>query len=369
MSPASSPASAGSFDDLPFSLELGDGWVFGSVESMATRLATLERTNPDYAKKLKVLLDSAPTFTSEFVAYDVGSADDFTPNVSCNTLDRGDASIAAALAQGEKQNVEALAQLPDIVGRPTSDRISLPVGETVRVRWRWTGPSDETDATSIGYLFVSGPTVYTCVFSAGTSTIATHEPEWEAILRTFTATAVASPSASATGSVVDSHDAPAVEALLPKSVAGRRLTIWSVQGAAVLKLWGASAEQISTTRTQLASMGVRLDDVVQATAGRSYAEDPPYFVFAFRIPADARDLLGGYAIASIGFIRETDDWQLEDRVIGGKTVGVGSPDLLVQSEHQRGRPYLYGSEALDTSFIVITDDEAWAEEAIRQLPS
>lgn len=26
-------------------------------------------------------------------------------------------------------------------------------------------------------------------------------------------------------------------------------------------------------------------------------------------------------------------------------------------------------EALDTSFIVITDDETWAEEAIRQLPS
>ena len=96
--------------------------------------------------------------------------------------------------------------------------------------------------------------------------------------------------------------------------------------------------------------------------------DPPYFVFAFRIPADARDLLGGYAIASAWFTKETVDWQLEERVIGGKTVEVGPTDLLIQNEHQRGRPYLYGSEALDTSFVVISEDEAWAEEAIRQLP-
>jgi hypothetical protein len=171
-------------------------------------------------------------------------------------------------------------------------------------------------------------------------------------------------------SVVGSHDAPELEALLPRSAAGRPLVTWSVRGEAVLRPWGLSAPEIDATRQQLASMGVRLDDLVQATAGRSDVQhDPPYFVLAFRIPADARDLLGGYAIASAGFARDTGDWQLEDRVVGGKTVEVGPPDLLVQSEHQRGRPYLYGSTALDTSFIVITDDEAWAEEAIRQLPS
>jgi hypothetical protein len=59
---------------------------------------------------------------------------------------------------------------------------------------------------------------------------------------------------------------------------------------------------------------------------------------------------------------------MEDREIGGKEVAVGPLDVIRQTEHQRGRPYLYGSTALDVSFIVITDDEAWAEEAIRALP-
>lgn len=169
--------------------------------------------------------------------------------------------------------------------------------------------------------------------------------------------------------VVDSHDAPEVEALLPETVAGRRLLIWSVRGDAALRLWGLSAEEQARVGDQLTAMGAALDDVVQATAGRGAPDDPPYFVLAYRIPAEARDLLGGLAIASAGFTRETDDWQMEDLFIGGKTVAVGPPDLLVQSEHRRGRPYLLGSEALGIAFIVIADDESWAEDAIRQLPS
>ncbi|HEY6058914.1 MAG TPA: hypothetical protein VIV06_12850, partial [Candidatus Limnocylindrales bacterium] len=161
--------------------------MFGSSRDFASYLTALEKTNPDYAQKLKEILDRAQTPTYQFVAYNVGSADALTPSVGCTTLDRGDESIAAALAEGEKQNVEALAQLPGIVGGPTSDRITLPVGETVRVRWRWTDPTITSEGTSVGYLWVSGPTMYTCVFSASTSTIATHEPEWEAILGTFKA--------------------------------------------------------------------------------------------------------------------------------------------------------------------------------------
>jgi hypothetical protein len=91
-------------------------------------------------------------------------------------------------------------------------------------------------------------------------------------------------------------------------------------------------------------------------------------VLAHRIPSAARDLLGGRAVASAGFTRDTTDWGGEERVVGGKAVWVGSTDLLVQNEHQRGRPYMYGSEALDTSFLVITDDEQWAEEALGLLP-
>jgi hypothetical protein len=91
-------------------------------------------------------------------------------------------------------------------------------------------------------------------------------------------------------------------------------------------------------------------------------------VYAFRLPPAARDLLGGRALEVTGFTRDTDEWITDDREIGGKLVAVGPPDLIRQTAHQRGRPYLYGSTALGVSFIVVTDDEAWAEEAIRALP-
>lgn len=188
-----------------------------------------------------------------------------------------------------------------------------------------------------------------------------------ALLLTLMAVACTAPTPSDLPTV-SSHDAPEIEALLPESVAGRRLVIWSVRGDAALRLWGLSLGKIETIRDQMVSMGAVPDDVVQATAGRSDLADPPYFVLAFRIPAAAADLLGGYATAAAGFTRDTGEWQLERRTIAGKGVDVGPVDLLVQSEHQRGRPYLYWSLALDTGFIVITDDETWAEEAIRQLP-
>jgi len=142
-----------------------------------------------------------------------------------------------------------------------------------------------------------------------------------------------------------------------------------VRGEKALALWGLSPDGIAATSRELESLGVSLDDVVQATAGRSAPGDPPSLVLAFRIPEAARDLLGGYAVAAAGFTRDTDQWDVVDQFVGGKPVSVGPTDLLVQSEHQRGRPYLYGSTALGTSFIVITDDEAWAEEALLALPT
>lgn len=186
-SPISSPTFAGSFADLAFSFDMPDGWVFGSDRGIFSEVDELADTNPDYARKLQAALDSSATSTSAFVAYDVASNDAFTPSISCTTLDRGAMPGAEVLALGEKQNVEGVSQLPGIIGKPTSDRIALPVGQTVRVRWHWTDPRVEGEVSSIGYLFVSGPTVYTCVFSAGTSTIRTHEAEWEAILGTFKA--------------------------------------------------------------------------------------------------------------------------------------------------------------------------------------
>lgn len=188
-SPSAQPSTAwvGSFADLSFTFDLPEGWAFGSASNMASWMDELARVNPDYAKKLKAALERAATPTSGFVAYDVSCVDALTPSMSCTTLDRGATSIAEILDLGEKQNVEGIAEMPGLIGQPTSDRITLPVGETVRVRWLWTDPSGQGESSSIGYLFVSGPTVYTCVFSAGTATIAVHEPEWEAIFRTFEA--------------------------------------------------------------------------------------------------------------------------------------------------------------------------------------
>ena len=40
--------------------------------------------------------------------------------------------------------------------------------------------------------------------------------------------------------------------------------------------------------------------------------------------------------------------------------------MLVQDEHQHGRPYLYQTDAY--MFLLITDDDSWATDAIGQLP-
>ena len=124
--------------------------------------------------------------TSQFVAYNVGSLDAFTPIVTCKTLDRGSTSVAEALDLGETQNVEGVAQLPGIIGRPTSDRIKLPIGETVRVRLVLEGP--EPGGRHVHRLSLRRRSEdISCVFSADASTITTHEPEVEAILGTFKA--------------------------------------------------------------------------------------------------------------------------------------------------------------------------------------
>ena len=40
--------------------------------------------------------------------------------------------------------------------------------------------------------------------------------------------------------------------------------------------------------------------------------------------------------------------------------------MLDQTEHIRGRPYLYQTD--DAMYLVVTDDDKWALEAIKQLP-
>jgi len=376
---------AGSFAELPFSLTMPDGWVFGNPKEIAAGLAALQKSDTADAKKLQALLAQSPTFTSEFIAYDVGSSDAFTPNIGCNTLDRReDLSVADTLAQGQVQNVAAIAEVPGIIGKPTADRMTLPVGEAVRVRWQWKDAASGTDAASIGYFFVAGPTVYTCVFSAGASTIATHEPEWEAILRTFAAKPSASPSTGPSGAAVACptpasgifpHQAPEIEGILPSIVAGRPLTRWSARGRCWLVVEASDATKIDlfTAQFKTTSNPNPIDDtnLVYGVAGRSIDADPPFFVFAAVRPANSDEidfvlylLFNGAGFHDIAGASDLTHYQAQ--TIAGKQVYVGTADMLTQDTHQRGQPYLYQTDQY--LFLIITDQNAWASDAIGQLP-
>lgn len=75
-------------------------------------------------------------------------------------------------------------------------------------------------------------------------------------------------------------------------------------------------------------------------------------------------LFGGARFVDL--CRATDLNDYDERRIGTKDVFVGRPDMLVQDVHQRGRPYLYQTD--DEMFVITTEQDSWAEDAIRQLP-
>ncbi len=119
-------------------------------------------------------------------------------------------------------------------------------------------------------------------------------------------------------------------------------------------------------------LAVDVDDLRVAVAGRSDTEtDPPYFVYVLFLPDD-RDAYDAAVFLLLGMIVGPENVQAyveedyETVTLGGKQVMVGSMDLIPQNEHQRGRTYEYVSGAF--TYLVITDDEAWAADALRQLP-
>ena len=109
-----------------------------------------------------------------------------------------------------------------------------------------------------------------------------------------------------------------------------------------------------------------------AVAGRSDTKtDPPYFVYAVNRPQAQAEielslglLMGGTGFRDLDTATRLDTYDQAN--VAGKEVFVGTTDMLRQSEHQRGKPYLYQTD--DTMFLVITDDAAWAEEVFEQLP-
>lgn len=199
VTPTASSAIAGSqatTDDItaamPYHLDFPDGWTRADPKNddWEAFLADLRTKDPAYAQQLA---DAVSQSTSGFAAYETGSKEPFTPNVSCLTVDVAGEAPGTVLDEAEQQDA-AIAKLPNIVGAPASDRIMLRVGETVRIRWRWTTP--QGDGTSIGYAFVTGELLVTCVFTAGTGKIDAHEPEWLSILGTLALRTSGSPTPS-----------------------------------------------------------------------------------------------------------------------------------------------------------------------------
>jgi hypothetical protein len=171
------------------------------------------------------------------------------------------------------------------------------------------------------------------------------------------------------------HQAPDVEALLPARVGGRSLARWSLRGGCWLdEVVGKEnvAALIAGLEKEAGGRPIDVPNLRYGIAGRSDTKrDPPYFVYGAARPPDDPEislalylLLGGAGFRDVTGGGDLSRYQTQE--IGGKEVAVGTEAMLDQSEHQRGRPFLYQTE--DYMFVIITDDDAWAADALRQLP-
>ncbi len=160
------------------------------------------------------------------------------------------------------------------------------------------------------------------------------------------------------------HEDPNLEAMLPRSVAGQRLTIWSVRGRDYFSTGGPLDEAgVQEIEAGLQEMGLTIDDVSQATAGRSESSDAPYFVLAVRF----KGLLMYRLPAWVGVADEasaSEGWQ--GAAIAGKNVQIGTEAMILPTEHGRGAPYVYNHG--DVRFVVVSDRRDWVEDALKQLP-
>jgi hypothetical protein len=106
---------------LPYSLAFPKGWEVGGGGDIAAIMAELEELDSEWARRTREVVDRSATVENQLVAYDFSSEDEWPPNVSCNTVDRGQASDATILDQGQQQNLEAIAHLPGITAGPTAE--------------------------------------------------------------------------------------------------------------------------------------------------------------------------------------------------------------------------------------------------------
>jgi hypothetical protein len=169
------------------------------------------------------------------------------------------------------------------------------------------------------------------------------------------------------GPGVGSHDAPALEATLPTTVAARPLVVWSVAGD---NFWAAVGrrEARSVVGAELEASGLDPDAIAMAVAGRADTRDPPYIIWALQfgdhpgqgLPSAAYGLLHGVMHVDG---TKGEDWR--EVAIERIVISVGNPQMVRQDRHHRGVPHImFGSTAL---YGFITDDGAWASEVVLKL--
>jgi hypothetical protein len=172
------------------------------------------------------------------------------------------------------------------------------------------------------------------------------------------------------------HQAPELEGLLPSSVGGRELARWSVLGrcwpALLLEDGPAAVDDFVIGFETPGGEPMNLDNLAYAVAGRAdTSADPPYFVWIAKRPYDDDEisltlvlLFGGAGYHDVAAGIDPQNYQLQ--TIAGREVNVGTEAMLKQDDHQRGRPYFFETE--QHMYLLVTEDEAWAADAIAQLP-
>jgi len=158
------------------------------------------------------------------------------------------------------------------------------------------------------------------------------------------------------------HEAPELEAGLPDAVSGHALERWSLRGEDYFVVFvGLGADQLAKVKADLAQTGVAVDDVALAVAWRADAQDPPYVIFAFQIRG-----IGANTLPDGTLLDHPEAGTFTAESIAGKSVRRGTVEMFEQSDNARGIPYLY--DFGQVRYILVTDDEDWAFDALGKLP-
>jgi hypothetical protein len=158
------------------------------------------------------------------------------------------------------------------------------------------------------------------------------------------------------------HEAAPLEAGLPDRVQEQVLERSSLRGEDYfVSFVGLNSAALAQTKADLAASGLTVDDVALAAALPADAEGPTNAVFAFQVRGVAAATLPDSVL-----IDHPDAGSFTAVVIAGKSVRRGTAGMIDAGGLVQGIPYLYDLGTI--RFIVVTNDEDWAADAVAQLP-